>query len=93
MAIEHRGGGYANAAILVAKHLHQRADRPRVANPGERLAIICVLMVGFAFTSNFVYALVGSLLRQWLAQGRRLLWFNRVLALVLAATAAWMLAV
>ena len=42
-------------------------------------------MVVFAFTSNFAYALVGSLLRSWLAQGRRLLWFNRVLALVLAS--------
>jgi threonine/homoserine/homoserine lactone efflux protein len=62
-------------------------------NPGERLAIICGVMVVFAFTSNFVYALVGSLLRQWLAQGARLLWFNRALALVLVATALWMLAV
>jgi threonine/homoserine/homoserine lactone efflux protein len=44
----------------------------------------------FAFTSNFTYALVGSLLRQFLAQGRRLLWFNRVLALVLLLTAGWM---
>ncbi|MNU11283.1 hypothetical protein D3C72_2590090 [compost metagenome] len=50
-------------------------------------------MVGFAFSSNFLYALVGSLLRQWLAQGRRLLWFNRVLALVLVVTALWMLMV
>lgn len=63
------------------------------ANPGERLAIICVLMVGFAFVSNFAYALAGSLLRGWLAQGRRLLWFNRVLAAVLLLTAAWMVQV
>ena len=61
-------------------------------NPGERLAIICVVMMLFAFTSNFVYALIGSLLRQWLAEGSRLLWFNRGLALVLVATALWMLA-
>lgn len=47
-------------------------------------------MMVFAFTSNLVYALVGSLLRQWLAQGTRLLWFNRALAGVLVATAAWM---
>ena len=60
------------------------------ANPGERLLIVCVLMAFFAFSSNFSYALVGSLLRQWLAQGRRLLWFNRLLAVVLVATAAWM---
>ena len=62
-------------------------------NPGERLAIICVVMVGFAFASNFTYALAGSLLRQWLSQGRRLAWFNRLLAAVLAATAAWMVTV
>jgi threonine/homoserine/homoserine lactone efflux protein len=37
--------------------------------------------------------LLGSMLRQWLSQGSRLLWFNRTLALVLAATAAWMLTV
>ena len=63
------------------------------SNPGERLAIICGVMVVFAFTSNFTYALVGSLLRQYLAQGRRLLWFNRMLAAVLLVTAAWMLGV
>jgi threonine/homoserine/homoserine lactone efflux protein len=62
-------------------------------NPYERLAIICAVMVGFAFTSNFTYAVLGSLLRQWLSQGRRLLWFNRALALVLVATAAWMVTV
>ena len=62
-------------------------------NPGQRLAIICVIMLVFAFTSNFTYAVVGSLLRPWLAQGRRLLWFNRALALVLAGTAAWMVTV
>ncbi|HSI52392.1 MAG TPA: LysE family translocator [Ramlibacter sp.] len=62
-------------------------------NPGERLIIISLLMLVFAFASNFLYALVGSLLRQWLSQGSRLLWFNRVLALVLAATAAWLVTV
>lgn len=62
-------------------------------NPGERLAIVCGVMMVFAFTSNFTYALMGSLLRRWLAQGSRLLWFNRTLALVLVATAFWMLTV
>lgn len=62
-------------------------------NPLERLAIISTMMIFFAFTSNFTYALVGSLLRTWLAQGARLLWFNRALAAVLAATALWMLTV
>jgi threonine/homoserine/homoserine lactone efflux protein len=62
-------------------------------NPGERLAIIAAIMALFAFTSNFAYALVGTLLRGWLAQGRRLLWFNRMLSLVLLGTALWMLTV
>jgi len=60
------------------------------ANPVERLLIVCTLMMFFAFSSNFTYALAGSLLRQWLSKGRRLLWFNRALALVLAAAAAWL---
>lgn len=80
------------ALTLTAGWVVNAGGQP-AANPGERLAIICVVMVGFAFTSNFTYALAGSLLRNWLAQGRRLLWFNRALALVLVATAAWMLTV
>ena len=44
-------------------------------------------MLFYAFTSNFTYAVAGSLLRQWLAQGTRLVWFNRVLAAVLGAGA------
>lgn len=55
-----------------------------------RLAWTLLLMVAFGFGSNFVYALVGSLLRAWLAHGRRLLWFNRAMALALVLTAAWM---
>lgn len=60
------------------------------ANPGQRLLIICAVMALFAFGSNFTYALMGSMLRSFLAQGRRLLWFNRAMALVLLATAGWM---
>ena len=55
-----------------------------------RLGWTGLLMVGFGFASNFTYALVGALLRGWLAQGRRLLWFNRAMALALVATAGWM---
>lgn len=55
-----------------------------------RLGWTGLLMVVFGLASNFTYALVGSLLRGWLAQGRRLLWFNRALALALVLTAAWM---
>ena len=47
------------------------------------------LMLFFAFSSNLTYALIGSMLRHWLAQGRRLLAFNRLMALLLAATAVW----
>lgn len=65
---------------------------PQITQPQShtRLLIVCALMWVFAFTSNFCYALTGALLRNWLAHGQRLLWFNRVLALVLVATALWM---
>ena len=55
-----------------------------------RLLLVLPLMMAYGFASNFTYALVGSALRHWLAQGRRLLMFNRVLAAVLVATAMWM---
>jgi threonine/homoserine/homoserine lactone efflux protein len=80
------------ALTLSAGWVVNAAGQPST-NPGERLAIICLVMMVFAFTSNFVYALVGSLLRQWLSQGARLLWFNRLLALVLVVTALWMLTI
>jgi threonine/homoserine/homoserine lactone efflux protein len=60
------------------------------SNPMQRLAIVCGVMALFALASNLTYALVGSLLRQWLAAGARLLWFNRAMALLLVATAVWM---
>ena len=78
------------ALTLSAGWVVNAAGQP-AANPGERLAIVCAVMVGFAFSSNFVYALIGSLLRQWLAQGSRLRWFYRALALELVATAVWLL--
>jgi threonine/homoserine/homoserine lactone efflux protein len=80
------------ALTLTAGWVVNAAGAP-TPNPGERLALISVVMVVFAFTSNFTYALVGSLLRGWLAQGARLLWFNRALAAVLVLTAAWMVTV
>ena len=65
------------------------------SDPALRFAVVFPVMLAFAFVSNLVYALAGSLLRDWLAgpqgTGRRLVWFNRVMALVLVATAAWML--
>jgi DNA-binding transcriptional regulator YhcF (GntR family)/threonine/homoserine/homoserine lactone efflux protein len=56
----------------------------------HRLALVLAVMAVYAFVSNFVYAAAGALLRRWLWQGRRLLAFNRVLAALLAGTAAWM---
>ncbi|WP_042428068.1 LysE family translocator [Comamonas granuli] len=56
----------------------------------QRLAVVLPVMLVFAFSSNLAYAATGAILRRWLAQGQRLLWFNRGMALVLALTAAWM---
>ena len=56
----------------------------------QRLGVVLPVMALFALSSNFAYACVGALLRHWLAHGRRLLWFNRAMALVLVVTAAWM---
>lgn len=80
------------ALTLTAGWVVNAGGQP-AANPGQRLAIICLVMMAFAFSSNLAYAVAGSLLRSWLAQGRRLLWFNRGLAAVLVATAAWMVTV
>ena len=64
------------------------------ADAGQRLAVVLPLMMAFALASNLTYALAGSLLRDWLAgpfgSGRRLVLFNRVMALVLVLTASWM---
>ena len=57
----------------------------------QRLAVVLPVMVCYAFASNLLYACIGALLRHWLAQGRRLLWFNRAMAALLVLTAAWML--
>lgn len=60
----------------------------------DRFALILPLMLAFGLASNLTYALVGSLLRNWLAgpgnSGLRLRWFNRLMATVLALTALWM---
>ena len=65
------------------------------ADAGWRFAIVLPVMLAFAFGSNLAYALVGSLLREWLAgpngTRQRLHWFNRVMAAVLVLTAGWML--
>jgi threonine/homoserine/homoserine lactone efflux protein len=56
-----------------------------------RLLVVLPVMATYAFTSNLLYAFIGAALRQWLAQGKRLLWFNRGMAALLVATAVWML--
>jgi threonine/homoserine/homoserine lactone efflux protein len=58
--------------------------------PWPRLALVLPLMMAYGFASNLSYALIGHALRGWLAQGQRLVWFNRSLALLLVATAGWM---
>lgn len=80
------------ALTVVAGWLAGKADA------GSRFAVILPLMLAFGFFSNLLYALIGSLLRQWLsgpvvagqATGRRLRVFNLGMASVLVATAAWM---
>jgi threonine/homoserine/homoserine lactone efflux protein len=49
------------------------------------------IMVAYGFFSNLSYALIGSMLRHWLAHGRRLLMFNRCMASALVGTALWIL--
>lgn len=56
-----------------------------------RMAVVLPVMLANAFLSNLLYASVGALLRNWLAQGRRLLWFNRSMAALLVLTAIWMI--
>jgi threonine/homoserine/homoserine lactone efflux protein len=58
----------------------------------QRLAWVLPIAAAYGFASNFTYAAVGAALRRWLAHGQRLLWFNRAMASVLAATALWVLA-
>ncbi len=76
------------ALTVVAGWLAGRADI------GARFALVLPLLLGFALASNLSYALVGTLLRQWLADvqhgGRRLRRFNRSMAVVLLLTALWM---
>ena len=72
------------ALAVVAGWVAGRPDAP------TRLTLVLPVMVVFGFVSNLTYALVGSLLRDWLAQGRRLLDFNRLMAAALVLTAGWM---
>jgi threonine/homoserine/homoserine lactone efflux protein len=57
----------------------------------QRTLVLLPIMVAYGFFSNLTYAVAGSMLRHWLAHGRRLLMFNRCMALALVATALWIL--
>lgn len=76
------------ALTVVAGWLAGRTDA------ASRFAIIFPILLAFGLCSNLSYALLGTLLRQWLADpehsGRRLRWFNRSMATVLVITAGWM---
>ncbi len=56
-----------------------------------RSMLLLPIMMAFGLISNLTYAAVGSLLRQWLSEGIRLLVFNRCMATALLFTAVWML--
>ncbi|MEY3613866.1 MAG: Cysteine/O-acetylserine efflux protein [Pseudomonadota bacterium] len=56
-----------------------------------RTLILLPIMVAYGFVSNLTYAWAGSMLRHWLSQGRRLLMFNRCMAVALIVTVLWLL--
>jgi threonine/homoserine/homoserine lactone efflux protein len=58
--------------------------------PGQRVVIMVLVCAACAFASLVLWGWLGASLRHWLAQGARLLVFNRVMAASLAATAVWM---
>lgn len=60
------------------------------ADAAQRFILVLPVMLCFALASNFAYALTGSLLRDWLSRGNRLLVFNRLMAVLLVCTAIWM---
>ena len=56
-----------------------------------RTLVLLPIMVAYGFVSNLTYAVAGSMLRHWLAHGRRLLMFNRCMSIALMTTAFWIL--
>lgn len=57
----------------------------------ERTLVLLPIMVAYGLVSNLTYAVLGSMLRHWLAHGRRLLMFNRCMAGAMLATVFWIL--
>lgn len=68
------------------------------ADAWQRFGLVAPVLMAYALASNLTYALVGSVLRGWLAgpwvdgqpSGRRLRRFNQGMALALVMTALWM---
>jgi threonine/homoserine/homoserine lactone efflux protein len=73
------------ALAIVAGWIAGREDA------AARTFTLLPIMMAYGFFSNLSYALVGSMLRHWLAHGRRLLMFNRCMASALVGTALWIL--
>ena len=63
-------------------------------NTLERLIEVLPLFMSFGLSSNLTYACIGAALREWLqgpnGTAQRLVMFNRLMALSLVATVAWM---
>jgi len=57
----------------------------------QRALWVLPLMAFYGFSSNLLYAWVGSQLRAWLQVGARMAWFNKGMGGLLGATAVWML--
>jgi len=58
-------------------------------SPWQRGLLMCAVFAVFGFVSNGAYGVLGAALRQWLAVGERVLWFNRAMGLALGLTALW----
>jgi threonine/homoserine/homoserine lactone efflux protein len=56
----------------------------------QQIAIVCTPFFFIGLASTWSWAWAGSALTAWLKAGTRLAWFNRIMALSLAATALWM---
>ncbi|HET7774349.1 MAG TPA: LysE family translocator [Burkholderiaceae bacterium] len=85
------GAGLLNC-LLNAK-IWMLAITAMAQTPHSSLAWHSAVLAGFAFNgliTNLVWAWVGAQLRDWLATGRRLVMFNRAMALALIAVALWL---
>lgn len=80
-------------AITVTGSWILQSEGQPSSNPNERLLLACATVMFFAFTSNLTYAVAGSLFREWLGSGKRLMVFNYLLAFMLIATALWTLSI